>query len=371
VAKVVVIAGYGPSLVGFRGPLIRAMVTQGHDVVALAPEAEPPAGFLELGASYEQCALERTGMRPDRDVRMLGRLVRQLRRLAPEVVFAYTMKPVAYGMLAAWMAGVPRRYGLFTGLGYLFIGDGSSRQRLVHAMAVPLLRAGTSRATAIFVQNPDDARDLRAAHVIGRRQRVVRFWGSGVDLGEYPEQPLPEGPVCFLFLGRLLRDKGVREFVEAARLVRASYPESRFVVVGPTDPNPAGVPDDEIERWRQEGLVSVVGGVDDVRPFLRDCHVFVLPSYREGTPRSVLEAMSTGRAIVTTDAPGCRETVVDGLNGHLVPVKDAVSLARAMEQLADDPDWRSSAASASRELVERRFEVQKVVSEMMHAMELA
>jgi len=370
VSHVVVLAGYGPSLVGFRGALIRSMVDRGHRVTAIAPDPQPPRGFEALGAAYEPCRLERTGTRPLRDLRASLGLVRQLRRLRPDVVLAYTMKPVSYGMLASRAARVPGRYALVTGLGYLFIRDGSRRQRLVRMMALPLLRAGLAASSAVFVQNPDDRADLIDEGVLRATHPTVRFWGSGVDLGDYAPQPVPAGPPVFLLVARLLRDKGIREFVDAARRVHAQAPAARFVLVGPTDPNPAGIPQAELEAWREEGLVEVAGATTDVRPFLAACTVYVLPSYREGTPRSVLEAMAVGRPVITTDVPGCRETVDDQVNGFLVPAKDAPALAEAMLRYLSDPSLVEVHAKESLRMARERFDVRKVNAAMMQAMGL-
>jgi glycosyltransferase involved in cell wall biosynthesis len=286
------------------------------------------------------------------------------------VVFAYTIKPVTFGMIAAKLAFVPKRFGLITGLGYLFIDDGSRRQRLVRSVAWPLMRLGTSCSTAIFVQNPDDARDLRAHRVVGRHTPIRRFWGSGVDMAEFERRPLPGGRPVFLMVARLLRDKGVCEFVEAARIVKRAHPDARFLLVGPPDPNPAGVPLEQVEGWRREGVVEVVGGVDDVRPYLEACHVFVLPSYREGTPRSVLEAMAVGRAIITTDAPGCRTTVEVGVNGFLVPPRTVESLARYLTRYLNDRSLLERHGEGSAALVEERFDVRRVNAAMLDAMGL-
>ena len=367
---VVIIAGYAPSLPRFRGPLIQAIAAAGHRVTALAPEAEAPEGFEALDATYESCALERTGTRPDRDLRALLRLTRQLRRLQPDVVLGYTMKPVTYGMLAARWARVPRRYALVTGLGYLFIRDGSRRQRWVRRIALPLLRAGLASSSAVFVQNLDDLADLIDQHVLSASHPTHRFWGSGIDLTAYPTHLLPSGPTTFLLVARLLRDKGVREFVEAARIVRRHHPDARFVLVGPTDSNPAGIPAEEVHGWAAEGVVEVMGEQADVRPFLRDCTVYVLPSYREGTPRSVLEAMATGRPVITTDAPGCRETVEHEVNGFLVPPRDADALAAAMLRYLDAPASIEAHAEASLARVRDRFDVRKVNAAMLAAMGL-
>jgi glycosyltransferase involved in cell wall biosynthesis len=366
----VLIAGYGPSLVTFRGHLIQAMADAGHEVVALSPDPLPPLGFERLPATYESCALERAGTRPDRDLRALAKLVIQLRRLRPDVVLAYTMKPVSYGTLAAKIAGVPRRFALVTGLGYLFIPDGSRRQELVRRMALPILKMGLARTTAVFVQNPDDHHDLVEQGVLAAAHPVVRFWGSGVDRMEFPVAPVPCGPPVFLLVARLLRDKGIREFVDAARIVRLRHPAARFVLVGPPDPNPAGIPPTEVDAWRREGVVEVEGSTQDVQAYLRSCTVFVLPSYREGTPRSVLEAMSSGRAIITTDAPGCRTTVEPDVNGFLVAPRDVHTLVEAMERYATDPYLAIRHGQGSLRLVEQRFDVHRVNQAMLDAMGL-
>jgi len=370
-AHAVVLAGYGPSLVGFRGALIAEMVARGHRVTAIAPDPEPPRGFGLLGAAYMPCRLERTGTRPDRDLRAVLSLTRQFRRLKPDVVLGYTMKPVSYGMLAARLASVPRRYALVTGLGYLFIRDGSARQWVVRRLALPLLRAGLASSTAVFVQNPDDRKDLIREGVLRSEHPSERFWGSGVDLETFAPCPLPKGAPVFLLVARLLRDKGIHEFVAAARQVRRRAPGARFVLVGPHDPNPAGISERELQGWRDEGVVEVAGPTDDVRPYLAACTVYVLPSYREGTPRSVLEAMAVGRPVITTDAPGCRETVDDGVNGFLVPVKDAGAIAGAMLAYIASPELVAAHAQESLRLARERFDVRKVNDAMLHAMGLA
>lgn len=367
---VVLVSGLGRALVTFRGPLIARMVALGHEVVAMAPDPEAPEGLAALGARYLPLPLERAGTDPLRDLRVLASLTRTFRSLRAEVVLGYNVKPMVYSMLAALAAGVPRRYALVTGLGYLFLPDGSRRHRLVGLVARPMYRAGLGAATGVFVQNPDDARDLRAAHVLPRRAQVTRVMGSGIDLREFPAGPVPEGPQHFLFMGRLLRDKGVYEFVEAARQVRRRHPDVRCTVLGALDPNPSSVRPEALAEWQREGVVTYAPETKDVRPFLRDCTVFVLPSYREGTPRSVLEAMATGRATVTTDAPGCRETVDDGDNGFLVPVRDADALAAAMERFVADPTLAVRMGARGRALVEERFEVSRVVDTMIETMGL-
>jgi glycosyltransferase involved in cell wall biosynthesis len=369
-STVAIVSGYGPSLVRFRGPLIARIVARGHRVVALAPDPTPPTGFAELGADYVPLPLERAGTDPVRDLAVLAELRRAFRRIRPDVLLAYNVKPMVYGLLAGLAAGVPRRYALVTGLGYLFLPDGTRRQRLVSWVARPMYRAALQAATAVFVQNPDDQRDLRRAHLLPRRTPVVRVAGSGIDLTRFPRVPPPDGPPTVLFIGRLLKDKGIHELVAAARIVRAKHPEVRFELVGGLDPNPSGVTAAVVERWKAEGVVDPVGEKSDVRPHLAACAILALPSYREGTPRSVLEAMATGRPVVTTDAPGCRETVVDGENGLLVPVKDADALAAAILRLVEDRALRERMGGAGRARAEAVFDVDRVVDAMIATMEL-
>lgn len=369
-AVVVLVSGLAKALVTFRGPLIARMVELGHRVTAMAPDPVAPEGLAALGASYLPLPLERAGTDALRDLRVIGSLARTFRSLEAEVVLGYNVKPMVYSMLAGVLAGVPRRYALVTGLGYLFLPDGTRRHRLVSLIARPMYRAALTAASGVFVQNPDDHRDLRAAHILPRNTPVVRVMGSGIDLGQFPAAPVPDGPTRFLFMGRLLKDKGVFEYVEAARRVRERHPETQFTVLGALDPNPSSVHPDVLAGWQREGVVEHAPETRDVRPFLRDCTVFVLPSYREGTPRSVLEAMATGRATVTTDAPGCRETVVDGDNGFLVPVKDAAALATAMARFVTEPSLAVRMGARGRVLVEERFDVKRVVATMIETMGL-
>lgn len=371
-ARVVIVSGLARSLVSFRGPLIARLVGLGHEVTAMAPEAEPPTGLASLGASYRPLPLDRAGTDPLADARVVRALASVFRAVRPDVVLGYNVKPMVYAMLAAAIARVPRRFALVTGLGYLFLEDGTLRQRAVSLVARPLYRAALTAATGVFCQNPDDERDLRAAHVLSRSRPVVRVAGSGIDLGAFPAHPVPEGPPRFLFVGRLLRDKGVCEYVDAARAVRdAGAGRATFGLLGGLDPNPSAVRSEVVADWQRDGAVAYFGEVPDVRPHLRACTVFVLPSYREGTPRSALEAMATGRAVITTDAPGCRETVRDGDNGVLVPVRDAAALARACERFVADPGLATRMGARGRAIAEQVFDVERVVDVMVGAMGLA
>lgn len=368
-SNVVVLGGFAPSLILFRKPLLEEMLRRGHRVIALAASATPEitAQLATLGVEFEAIELDRTGMNPLADVVAVAALVRTLRRLAPDVMFAYTFKPVIYGLLAARIARVPRRYAMITGLGYSFAGQEHWKRRILRRGVSGGLRVALSGATAVFVQNPDDFADLQAAHALGASTPTHVVRGSGVDLEQYATQPFPDGPPVFLFVGRLLREKGFEDFVELARRLRG---KARFVAVGWLDPNPASVSAAEVARWVADGLFDYPGEVTDVRPYLARCHVLVLPSYREGTPRSVLEAMATGRPVIVTDVPGCRETIEDGVHGFLTPVRDPAALVVAAERLLADPAQARTMGKRARQRVEQLYDARVIASGMAEVMGL-
>lgn len=370
--KVVVVSNMAESLVNFRGPLIRELRDAGHEVLAVAPEATDPAVdvLADRGVGYASIPMARTSVAPLDDLTYARRLYGLFRRERPDVVFAYTIKPSVYATVAARLAGVPTRVAMVNGLGYAF-GSTGLRQRVVGLAASLLYRMAGAAATAVVFQNPDDRDEFtRRGLVPERKTRVVA--GSGIDLARFEAQPLPEGPPTFLLIARLIRDKGVVDFVDAARIVRARHPEARFHLLGPLDPGAPGAIDPAtLDAWAAEGVVTYLGTTRDVRPHLAAATAFVLPSYyREGTPRTALEALATGRAVVTTDLPGCRETVVDGENGDLVPARDPQALAAALERYLVEPDRARRFGAASRALAESKFDVHRVNAHMRDAMGL-
>jgi glycosyltransferase involved in cell wall biosynthesis len=341
---------------------------------ARARDAAVEAQIAALGVRFEPIALERAGIDPVADARTLGTLTLRLRALRPELVLGYTIKPVIYGSLAARLAAVPRRAAMITGIGSALATPvatpRSRRQRLVGAIARGLYRAGLAQCQVVIFQNTDDRDELARLGALpaGARTAIVR--GSGVDLAHYTASPLPPGPPVFLFLGRLLRDKGIHELVAAARTVRARVPAARFRIAGWLDPNPESLTRSELDALIADGTVEYLGAPDDVRPHLAAAHVLVLPSYREGTPRSVLEAMSMQRAVITTDAPGCRDTVVDGDSGLIVPVRDAAALAKAMLLLATSPALIANLAAAAHARAVELYDARTVAASVLAALEL-
>ena len=368
----VIIANDAFSLLNFRAPLMKAVLTQGWSVTALAPNFSPEtrAAVVALGATPVDFPMSRTGMNPLRDAQTLMTLTRLLRSLRPDRVFAFAVKPVIYGMLAAAIARVPRRYGLIAGLGYGLVKSPTAgwRQALTGKAVRSLTRVAMRQASQVFLQNPDDLHDLRRWGVLDGGKGLV-IGATGVDPDIWVPQPLPEGPPVFLLVARMLREKGIVEYAEAARRIRQDRPDARFLLLGGLDSNPGGLDQATIRAWSH---IEWHGHVSDIGAWLAQASVFVLPSYyREGVPRSIQEAMALGRPVITTDWPGCRETVVDGENGFLVPVRDVDALEQAMRRFLDRPELIPLMGERSRRLVLERFDSRTINARMLAAMAIS
>ncbi|WP_263398676.1 glycosyltransferase family 4 protein [Pseudomonas profundi] len=369
--RFLMVAGYPDSLLNFRGPLLRALLAAGLDVHVAAPDlpanSEVRQRLEALGVQVHEVPLNRTGINPFSDLGSLFNLWRLMRRLKPDFSLAYTIKPVIYGNVAAWLAGVPYRFALITGLGYAFQGEAGQRSWLKRIVR-NLYRFALARVNKVFFQNPDDEAlfyDLGILDWSNRKTVVVN--GSGIDVDSFTVAPFPE-TTQFLLIARLLGDKGVREYVQAATAVRKQYPWVGFGLVGWIDENPDAIDSAELQSWVDSGVVKFYGRLTDVKPAIADSSVYVLPSYREGTPRTVLEAMAMGRAVITTDAPGCRETVVHEKNGFLVPVKSVTGLAAAMINFIEKPELVVGMGYESRLLAEAKYDVRKVNDHMLREM---
>lgn len=364
--KVLILGSYGPSLLLFRGPLIAQIVARGHEVVAAAPSisAETRAALGQLGATCAEVPMTNTSLNPLALLGSLRELRRTLRRIAPDVLISYTIKPVIIGTLAARAEKVPRIVALITGAGYAFT-PGREPKRLLSRLAASLLyRRALRHADAVIFQNSDDEALFRKLGLVGRGQAVHRVNGSGVDLGHYAPAPLPD-QASFLMIARLIKDKGVREFAEAAKRLKAEHPATPVALVGALDPSPDSLTRAELDELTECGI-DYKGHLADVREEIARCSVYVLPSfYREGVPRSILEAMAMGRAIVTTDSPGCRETVENGRNGLLVPPRDAAALHSAMLRFVREPELAQRMGAESRRLAEEKFDVRQVNQDML------
>jgi glycosyltransferase involved in cell wall biosynthesis len=370
--KILVVAGLSESLINFRGPLLAALQAKGLQVHVAAPNLPEGSAVRQqlkaLGYVVHNVPIRRTGTNPAADAFILWQLWLLMRRIRPSHVLAYTIKPVIYGSIAAWLAGVPHRFALITGLGYAFQGHASARRGL-RALVQRLYGMALRRTHKVFFQNSDDQALFRSWGLLPSRAQSCVVNGSGVDLAAFAVAPLPPAP-HFLLIARLLGDKGVREFAQAAQRTRSLYPQARFSLVGWLDENPSAISQAELDSWVQAGTLDFLGRLSDVRPAIEACSVYVLPSYREGTPRTVLEAMAMGRAVITTDAPGCRETVIDGDNGFLVPVQSVNALGEAMVRFIKDPTLALRMGQRSRKLAEDKYDVHKVNAVMLREMGL-
>lgn len=369
-ASLAMVNPYTPSLLRFRGPLIQELLRRGVQVWVLGPDYTPEMRkeVAALGALPVDYPLSRTGLSPLEDARSFLALVRFFRQERPRAVLTWQAKPNAYGIPAAALAGVPFRAAVVEGLGYAFTpGEENFKKRLLRGVLSGLYRISFALAHKVFFLNPDDLEEFVARGLV-RREKAVLLGGIGVPLEEWPPAPPHLYPPTFTLIARLLKEKGVREFAEAARRVKARHPEARFLLIGPLDTNPGAIQEEEVRSWVKEGFLEWVPWAEDVRPYLRQTSVYVLPSYREGVPRSTQEAMAMARPVITTDAPGCRETVVEGVNGFLVPPRDVEALEAAIERFIREPTLIERMGLESRRLAEERFDAHKISERLLREM---
>ena len=317
----------------------------------------------QLGVRRIGIHLDRSGLNPFSDLKLLTVYRMLLKRLRPAAYLGYTIKPNIYGSIAAASLKIPAIPNV-SGLGTTFMGSGPLRW-----IAILMYRFAFRRAAVVFFQNPEDMQlfvDLRI--IESDRARLVP--GSGIDLAQFQQVPLPLSAPVFLLIGRLLRDKGVVEFVAAARLVREEFPDARFQLLGPIDErNRSAIRAAELHSWIEEGSVEYLGATDDVRPYIAAASVIVLPSYREGLPRSLLEGAAMGRPLIAADVAGCREVVEDGVNGYLCAPRDKAALARAMRNMAAlQVDERAAMGQSGRRRVQERFSERFVIDAYLEAL---
>ncbi|NHF73087.1 glycosyltransferase family 4 protein [Paracoccus xiamenensis] len=361
---VLVVAGLAWSLVNFRLDLMRRMLANGHRVLAAAPDfdAETEAALRDAGIEPVAVPMNRTGLNPTEDLKTLRALRHLIRTRRPDVILPYTMKPIVWGSLAARLEGHQRCYPLFTGLGYAFSDpDPRGKRRLVRRIAIGLHRHALRDIRLGFYYNAAELHDLRRFRMIPEQARMVAIPGSGADTDRFAPQPMPAGTPVFLFIARMLRSKGLEDLLTATRALRFEGREFRVELLGPTDSNPDAIGEDTLRQWHAAGDVIWHGATRDVRPFLANSHVLVLPTrLREGVPRTILEAMASARPVITTDAPGCGETVGDGEGGFVVPMGDTVALAAAMRRFLDDPTLAARMGQQARARVCRNNDVHLV-----------
>jgi glycosyltransferase involved in cell wall biosynthesis len=364
-ATIVIAANSAWNIANFRRPLVEGLVADGWRVMALAPDDNHAGAVTALGAEFVPIRIDSSGTSVARDARLLLDYFRILRSLRPRAFLGFTVKPNIYGSLAAGKLGI-RTINNISGLGTAFMGAG-----LLNRLVSRLYRLSLRRSARVFFQNPHDL-SLFVGQGLVRADQAGLLPGSGIDLERFRpanQSRLASRPFRFLFVGRLLRDKGLVEYAQAARLLRPRWPDVEFAILGfAGSDNRSAVPIAEVARWQGEGLVNYLGDSDDVRPFLAEADCVVLPSYREGMPRSLLEAAAMAIPLVATDVPGCRDLVMDGDNGFLCEARSPDSLAVAMEAMLKlTPAERQAMGERGRQRVERDFDQAIVVKAYLEA----
>lgn len=367
--KVAVLSSHTGSLFWFRMDMMKEFIKKGHKVIALGPEDEDKwkAKFREYNIEYKQFFVDRNGINPLKDLKTLRELYQFMKEEKPDKVFTYQAKTVVYGSIAAKMNGITEVYSLIAGLGSVFRGTGF-KNRIVKTIMKIEYKAACKCSKIVFFQNNDDKNEFIRNGLISDKKTVI-INGSGVNLEKFKPSPFPEEP-AFLFIGRLIKDKGIIEYLEACKEIKKKYPRVRCLLVGPYDSNPSALKPEELRSYIESGVIEYFGEQDDVRPFISQCSTYVLPSYHEGTPKTVLEAMAMGRPIITSDAPGCRETVKDGVNGYLVKVKDVEGLVSRMEYLICNPEICRQMSVQSIRIAREKYDVRTINRNIMQVMGL-
>lgn len=346
-------------------PLAVAIKDAGYAVSVITRVTEHGRQILDSGLDLIPIELSRSGKHPLRELRSLWRLFAILRREQPDILHNIAQKPALYGTLAGLLGGVPRIVNTVAGMGYVFTSTSSQARLLRPAFRMAYRLLFNRPRVRIIVQNPDDAALLSQNAGI-QRARITLIRGVGVDLERFTPSPEQPGPVVVTLASRLVWDKGVQEFVDAARLLGSRGVDAHFRLVGKPDrENPAAISEDDLRRWVAEGSVEWTGFRSDMTTVLAESHIICLPSYREGLPTILIEAAAAGRPMVTTDVPGCREVVRHGENGLLVPVNDANALADAIGKLVRESATRESFGRRSREIAEAELGSQRIVEQTL------
>ena len=370
--NILILGSYGPSVINFRGKLIEEMIAAGHEVSVGVPGIDESLQISveALGATLYETPLQRNNPGILSDLFYFYVLLKLIFKIKPELILTYTIKPNIWGALAACLLRV-RSFSLITGLGFAFVapGENASFKKLFPGIARGLYRVAVKLNQKVIFQNRDDHLDFFSSKYSTNKIKTAIVDGSGVDLQYFQRVPVRLQPK-FLMIARLLNSKGVVEYATAARKIHDLYPGASVALLGPIDDGPDGVDAEFVDSLEQKGTLEYLGATDDVRPFLADASIFVLPSYREGTPRSVLEAMAMGRPIITTDAPGCRETIRDGVEGFLVEPRNSLQLAEAMVRFIEDPALIAEMSENAYDRAVKKYDVKLINDQMMRELGL-
>lgn len=366
--KVLILCSYANSLIHFRGDFIDDLLKNGFMVYGAAPDIsqEIHSKLKEMGAIPLEYQLQRTGMNPFKDLKSILELRKIIKVHNIDLVFPYTIKPVIYGSIAANMSKIPA-VSLITGLGFTFTGT-SKKARALQKVTELLYKVSIRKNKLVIFQNRDDHKLFLERNIIKEDNKVDFVSGSGVNLNSYPTRVNNKttDKIIFILVARLIREKGIHLFIEAASLLKKEFPNAEFHVIGKPDQSPSAIHLEQLHKLNEQGTIVYHGRQKNVAEFLFNSDIFVLPTfYREGVPRSILEALSVGMPIITTDSPGCRETVVKGENGILVAPQDLDSLVKAMRFFLENPMQIEIKGSKSRELAEQKFDVKIINAKLI------
>ena len=365
--KFVLISPKNRSAYNFRGDLIKDIQAKGYDVVVTGPNKEGVERIEALGANFIEVPVDKNGTNPLADISYCLKLRKILKKEKADAILGYTIKPVIYGSIAGWLAGVKNRTAMVTGAGYLFASK-SIKARLIQKVSFILYRIGLGVAQKVIFQNIDDLNEF-VEHKLVKREKCHVVNGSGVNMSKYTPAPYPEKP-SFFFLGRLVHSKGGLDFAKAARIVKTQNPEARFMILGKLEKNlPDAIKEEELMPFINDGTVELFPETDNIPQYYAMTSVFVLPTaYREGTPRVILEAMASARAIITTNTPGCKETVVEGENGYFVPTHNPEVLAEKMMIFINNLKRIEACGQKSFVICKNKYEVSIINSRMLEIM---
>lgn len=369
--KILIISNQSRSMAIFWRVLIMRLAKESFDIVCCVPGGDNEAEneLRQLGCGVIHYPLDRKGVNPVHDIATYFALKKIFSEVRPDVIFATTIKPVIYGCLAG--SGVPYIFPAITGLGYAFEAD-SPLKKVLHIFTKFLYGQALKSASAVFFQNRDDAGLFSGEGLVGPEKPVFYARGTGVDVERFSPAPFPpfppDGEIIFLLIARLLEAKGIEDYANAARILKKNGARARFQLLGIPEKGPGAISPDQISQWENEKLIEYLGESRDVRPCIAGSHVAVLPSWREGTPTSIMEAMAMGRPGVVTDVPGCREVVMNGENGWLVRVHDPASLASGMENFLRDPDSIRAMGANSRKMAVEMFDANVVADGIIRDM---
>jgi glycosyltransferase involved in cell wall biosynthesis len=360
----------------FRKDLIKTLHNLGHDVAVISPSQSNFVNSSEilndsqkLGFRHIHISINRVSLNPFASFKYILFLSKILKSERPDRVLLYTPKIVIFGSLASRIAGVHKVYSTINGLGYAFASQ-SFKAKFLSVLLKPLYKVALSLNAKVFFQNSDD-RNYFLTNTLVDNNKSFLINGSGVNINEFQPRAKLDQRYIFLMIARIIPEKGVYEFVQAARIVKRKYPNIVFQLLGPLESESPVILPQTVSDWNKEGIIEYISEKSDVKPFIANCNTFVLPSYREGTPKSVLEAMAMGKPIITSDVPGCREPVIDGVNGYLVPSKNSHLLGESMLAIYEDEDFAKLAGVKSLEIIKDKYDVIKVNKFFMQALGIA